>query len=191
MKYLALFTTCIFLCASAAQAKPVKYTFDKEHTAIMFMINHLGFSNKIGLFRDYDGYFIFDEQEPTNSKVEISIKPGGIETGSAALDKELQNDKWFNTAKYKDITFKSSKINVTGKNTADIIGWVKFMGKEKATTLHVTFNKAGEHPMSKKQVAGFSAEAEINRSDFGMNNGVPFVGEDVKFHIEVEGIQAE
>ena len=37
--------------------------------------------------------------------------------------------------------------------------------------------------------AGFSADAVINRSDFGMINSVPFVGEDVRLHIESEFVR--
>jgi polyisoprenoid-binding protein YceI len=177
--------------ASTAFAAPVKYNFDKDHTTILFYVNHLGFDDKVGRFGDYDGYFMFDKEKPENSSVDITLKPAGIDTFVPALNTEIQGEKWFNTAKYPEIHFKSTKIKVTGDKKADIIGWLSFLGKEKAVTMHVKFNKDGVHPMTKKNVAGFSADTTINRSQFGMNNGVPFVGEDVRLHIEVEGDQAE
>lgn len=186
----AFAVSCIFL-ANTAFAAPVKYTFDKEHTTILFYVNHLGFSDKIGRFTDYDGSFVFDKEKPESSSVDITLKPSGIDTFVPALNEELQNDKWFNSTKYPEIHFKSTKIKVTGDKKADIIGLLTFMGQEKPATLKVTFNKDGVHPVSKKNVAGFSADTTINRSQFGMNNYVPMVGENVKLHIEVEGVPAE
>jgi polyisoprenoid-binding protein YceI len=182
--------SCVFM-ANMACAAPVKYALDKEHTTILFYVNHLGFSDKIGRFGDYDGTFIFDKEKPTNSSVDVVLRPAGIDTFSPELNTEIQNDKWFNTAKYPEIHFKSTKIKVTGDNKADITGWLTFMGQEKPATLKVTFNKDGVHPVSKKNVAGFSADTTINRSQFGMNNYVPMVGENVKLHMEVEGVQVE
>lgn len=172
-----------------AYAAPDKYVFDKEHTIILFSVNHLGFSDKIGRFADYDGYFIFDQQNPEASSVDIIIRPTGIDTFSLVLDKLLQGKDWFNTAAYPEIHFKSSKIKITGDNTADIVGWLSMLGKDKPVTLHTKFNKSGVNPANKLYIAGFSADAVVSRSQFGMNNYVPFVGEDVKLRIEVEGVK--
>ena len=37
--------------------------------------------------------------------------------------------------------------------------------------------------------AGIPADAVINRSDFGMINSVPFIGEEVRLHIESEFVR--
>lgn len=171
-----------------ARADLTKYSFDKEHTTILFFVNHLGFSEKIGKFTDYEGHFMFDEKNPKESSVELDIKPASIDTDSKALDKVLQGKDWFNTKKYPVMHFRSSQVKVTGKNTADVIGWLTLLGKEKPVTLKVKFNKAGIHPMTKKSMAGFSIDTTINRSNFGMINGVPFVSENVRIHVEMEGM---
>lgn len=175
--------------AFSANAEPHKYSFDKDHTTIMFTINHLGFSNKIGRFDDYDGHFIFDKENPENSAVDVKIRPSGINTGSTSLDKELQKNYWFNTAKYPEIHFKSSKIKISGDNKAEVTGWISMLGKDKPATIEVTFNKMDMNPFLKKYVTGFSAKTTINRSEFGMINGIPFVSDKVHFQIEVEGIR--
>jgi len=176
---------------NVVHATPRKYIFDKEHTSILFFVNHLGFSDKIGRFDDYEGYFIFDEENPTKSMVDVNIKPTGIDTFSLDLNKILQSKYWFNSKEHPNIHFKSTQIVVTGENQADITGWLSLLGKDKPLTLHVKFNKTGTHPITHDYVAGFSADCVVNRSQFGMNNGVPFIGEDVRIHMEIEGISPQ
>jgi polyisoprenoid-binding protein YceI len=40
-------------------ARAADYTIDPSHTHILFMVNHLGLSNMIGLFTDVAGTFSF------------------------------------------------------------------------------------------------------------------------------------
>ena len=60
-------------------------------------------------------------------------------------------------------------------------------GATHTVTLDVTKNKCGEHPFPKKETCGFDAVGTIKRSEFGMSEGVPMVGDDVKIQITVEG----
>ena len=43
----------------ATSARAADYTIDPSHTHILFMVNHLGLSNMIGLFTDMAGNFSF------------------------------------------------------------------------------------------------------------------------------------
>ncbi len=188
IKYIIL--TALLFFADNSFAAPANYRFDKDHTTILFAINHLGYSDKIGLFRDYDGSFTLDEDNPENSAVEVVLKPAGIDTGSKALDAVLQGKDWFNTAKYPDITFKSMRVIVNkDDNTAVIKGWVTMLGVTKRAELTVKFNKAGKNMVTGTYNAGFTADLKIKRSLFGMIIDIPFVGDEVHVHIEAEGIR--
>ncbi len=187
-KFLAIFLTIfsIGIATTDADAKPTKYTFDKEHTTVLFYINHLGFSDKIGLFRDYDGEVVFDKENPEKSFVNVTFRPKGIDTLSKALDEKLQEPAWFNTAKFPEVKYESMKVIKTGADTADVKGWLTMLGVKKRVTLHVKFNKEGLHPYTKESVAGFSIDTDFRRSLFGMKEGIPFVGDEVRIHIESE-----
>ena len=89
------------------------------------------------------------------------------------------------------MTFKSTDIKVTGENTADITGDLTILETTKPVVLKTTFRKAGKHPFGDKYAAGFSASAKIKRSDFGMNYGLPNVGDDVTIRIEVEAVRQD
>ncbi len=179
----------IVLAAPAIAAE--KYSFDKEHTSINFAVSHLGLSEMTGRFMDYDGHFLFNEKDPAKSAVDVVIRPTGVSTVSKGLDEHLQKDDFFNTAKYPEVHFKSTEVKVTGANTADVIGNLTLLGVTKPVVLKTRFNKADWHPMTKDYVAGFSAEMVVKRSEFGMSKYVPMVGDEVKFDIEVEGVNEE
>lgn len=168
-----------------------RYEFDKSHTSILFFISHLGYSQTVGKFTEFDGHFTFDQQKPETSSVDVTLKPAGIRTSSTALDEHLQNKDFFNTAQFPDIRFKSTAVKVTGENTGEVTGDVTLLGVTKPVVLNVRFNKADVHPKTQDFIAGFSAEATLKRSDFGMVYGIPMVGDEVKLVIETEGVNVD
>ncbi|NBX03262.1 MAG: polyisoprenoid-binding protein [Alphaproteobacteria bacterium] len=162
------------------------YTLDKGHANVVFSINHLGYSGYIGRFNSIDGNLKFDPTAPEKSSVSIHIDPASIDTNNAKLEEELKTDKFFNVAKFPDITFESTKVVKTSDTTGDITGNLTLMGVTKEVTLKTTFNGAGKNPFNSKPKLGFSAKGSIKRSDFGMSGYIPAVGDEVLLTIEVE-----
>lgn len=175
----------------SAHAQIEKYTFDKAHTQILFFVNHLGFSMSQGEFHDYDGHFLFNRGEPEKSVIDISIQSASIDMDDEKWDAHMKNADFFNVEEFPTVTFKSKMAEITGENTANITGDLTLLGVTKPVTLSVTHNKSGIHPFSGKFVAGLSATGVIKRSDFGMNYGLPNVGDNVELRIEVEGIRKD
>lgn len=168
-----------------------KYEFDKSHTRILFYVNHLGFSEIIGEFTDYDGYFTFDPQKPEDSSVEVTLKPAGIRTSSKALDDKLQGEDFFKSEQFSTIEFASNKIKAIGEKIGEVGGVVTMLGVSKPVILKVHFNKADYHPFTKDFVAGFSASATIKRSEFGMDSYLPMVGDEVRIEVQTEGVNID
>ncbi len=191
MKLFLTLIAATFLITSTAKAAPQTYEFDKAHTQILFFIDHLGFSMSQGEFHDYDGEIIFDQEDPTNSSVEIEIQTDSIDMDDKKWDKHMKNEDFFDVKEYPTMTFKSTSIEKTGDNTANITGDLKILDITRPVTLNTTFNKADIHPFSKRYVAGFSATTDIKRSDFGMDYGLPGIGDDVEVRIEVEAMRLE
>lgn len=177
--------------ANAPQTVAERYVFDKAHTQILFFVNHLGFSMSQGEFLDFDGHFMYDEANPENSSIDVVIKTASIDMDDEKWDDHMKNEDFFDVEKFPEMTFKSTDIEVTGENTANITGDLTILGVTKPVTLAVTHNKTGIHPYSKKKHAGFSATATIDRTQWGMNYGVPNVGEEVEIRLEVEGSQQD
>ena len=181
----------VLLLSFPAHAEVERYTFDNPHTQIVFMANHLGFSRSVGKFTDYDGSFVFDRGHPEKSHVEITIKTGSIDLESEKWNAHMRGDDFFSAEKFPEMTFKSTDIKVLSDNTADITGDLTLLGVTKPITLHTKHNKSAIHPFSNKYVSGFSAQATLKRSEFGMTYGLPAIGDDIDIIIEVEGIREE
>ncbi|WP_028879256.1 YceI family protein [Terasakiella pusilla] len=174
------------LSTSLAQADPVQYAFDKDHTSIVFHVNHMGFSNFQGEFQEFDGSLTFDADKPQNSAVNVKINVNSVDTDVAKLDDHLRSPDFFDVNKFPSMVFKSKSIEVTGEKTGKITGDFTLLGVTKEVTLDVTLNKAADHPMLKVPAVGFSATGTIKRSDFGMTTYVPAVGDEVTISIETE-----
>jgi polyisoprenoid-binding protein YceI len=182
----------IIICLSPATTFAAdKYEFDKAHTNILFYVNHLGFSDMVGRFTDYDGSFTFDEKNPEDSTAEIKLKPAGIRTSSEQLDSKLQGEDFFKSDQFPEIKFVSNKIKVTGSNSGELHGSLTMLGVTKPLVLTVHFNKAGYHPINGRYVAGFTASATVKRSEFGMKSYLPMVGDEVRIEVQAEGVNLD
>jgi polyisoprenoid-binding protein YceI len=169
------------------------YSFDKGHSKVLFFWNHVGLSNQSGRFDDFDGTLVFDQQKPENSRVEVTIQTGSIDTDVPALDKDLLSENFFNASTHPQITFVSTKVHQSGTKTGRVTGDLTINGVTKPVTLDVTFNFAGEHPLSPylekykgAQYTGFSARARVLRSEFGMGRFAPLTSDEIDIVIETE-----
>lgn len=187
-KLLMMATAAGFLfVAQPAKAEVETYEFDKPHTSILFFADHLGFSKSQGEFQEYDGHFTFDRENPENSEVDVTIQTASIDMDMEKWDDHLKNADFFNVEEFPTMTFKSTAVEVTGENTGKITGDFTLLGVTKPVVLDVVFHKAGKFPMGDAYKAGFSATTMIDRSEFGMDYGLPAMNKMVEVRIEVEG----
>jgi len=170
----------------AAAAKPATpdvpagaYTLDKSHASLVFTVNHLGFSHYTAAFSSFDARLTFDPARPETSTLEATIDPRSLTLPNppAGFKDELTGPQWLDAGQFPAITFKSTKVEVTGANTAKVTGDFSLHGVTRPVVLDVTFNGGyAGHPMDPHARIGFSAKGSFNRSDFGIAYGVPAPG---------------
>jgi polyisoprenoid-binding protein YceI len=184
--------------APAAPAGPPAGTYfiDKPHTSVTFRVSHMGFSRYTARFGSIDGRLKFDPAHPAAMSVEATIDPQSLALNAppAGFHDQLMGTSFFDAAKFRTITFKSTKVAPTGKATAKVTGDFTLHGVTRPVTLDVTYN--GGYPANAMDPGGarvgFSAHGVIKRSAFGMGFGVPAagstmgVGDDVEVMIETE-----
>ena len=176
--------------AAPAFAAPVSYKIDPAHTAVAFIVDHIGFSKVIGRFNTVGGDISFDKDAVENSTVNVTIDAASIDTNHAKRDEHLRSPDFFNAKEFPKVTFKSTKIEKTGDKTGRLHGDLTMLGVTKPVVLDVTFNKDGVSPASKLETAGFSARGTVKRTDFGMKYGAPAVGDDIQLLIEIEAVKS-
>ena len=178
--------------ATFSIAKPVAYQIDPTHTATVFSWNHFGFSTPSANFSDIQGTINIDNAKPANSSVNVTIPLSSINSNVPALDKEFQQEAWFNAAKYPNITFKSTKVETKDKKHFKITGDLTVKGVTKPVVLDAVLNKQAAHPMTKLDTVGFNATTSFDRSAFGIANFVPNVGDKITVNITTEAsVQAK
>ncbi|ENU42044.1 YceI family protein [Acinetobacter seifertii] len=185
------FGLAVALASTITLAAPVDYKIDPTHTATVFSWNHFGFSTPSANFSDIQGVIKVDNAKPANSSVDVTIPLSSVNTNVPALDKEFQQEAWFNAAKYPNITFKSTKVETKDKKHFKITGDLTVKGVTKPVVLDAVLNKQGEHPMAKVPAIGFNATTSFNRSEFGLGSYVPNVGDKITVNITTEATAAK
>ena len=152
-------------------------------------------SNVKGDFTKVKGMVTIDEQNIANLKVDITIDAASVNTGHVKRDEHLRNADFFDVTKNPTITFVSKRIERTGTNTLKVMGDLTIRG----VTKEIAVDVEGPTPEVKDPGGNFrrgaTANAKINRQDFGimwnrvLDAGGVVVGDEVNIYVEVELIK--
>ena len=183
------------LCIASAGALRAAdtYQIDKAHSDVSFTIRH--FASKVhGRFADFEGSIQTDPAKPEASSVVFTIKSTSIDTNNSNRDNDLRSDGFFDVAKFPEITFKSSKIAATGKDSYAVTGTFTMHGVSKEITLPVTYLGTMKDPRGNER-ASFELNTKLNRKDFGINwnksldNGGMMLSDEVEVTVDLETVK--
>jgi len=178
----------------ATEAPAGVYKLDKHHSTLVLRVSHLGYSHYRMQFTNIDGELAFDPKNPTAMKVTASVDPRSLllpDPPTGFKDTLLGKD-WLDAGAHPQISFRSTKIDMTGPASANVTGDLTLHGVTKPVVLKLTFN--GGNPANAMDGAriGFSGSGMFQRSDFGISYGVPApgtnlgVGDRIDFTLETE-----
>jgi polyisoprenoid-binding protein YceI len=176
----------VLALGAAARADTLK--IDPVHSTVGFKIRHL-FANVTGRFTTVAGTINVDAAHPENASVDATIDIQSIDTANAMRDKDLRGSNFFEADKFPTMTFKSTKVVLTGSNTADMTGDLSLHGVTRPVTLNVTFLGQGPGMMG-GITTGWEATGSLKRSDYGLTwsktiEGTSLVGDDVSIDLEI------
>jgi polyisoprenoid-binding protein YceI len=191
LRRLAPLAPALALVFSSSFARAEKETFvlDKNHTEIGFKVRH--FVSKVGgKFSKFEGTIVLDRAKPEDASIDVKIEAASIDTGNPNRDKHLNSPDFFDTAKFPEITFKSTKVAAKGKDSYDVTGDLTMRGVTKPVTLTVTANGFTSDGRG-GQKTGFDVSGKLNRKDFGVSwnamvDSNPMLSDDVDLQITVE-----
>jgi polyisoprenoid-binding protein YceI len=165
------------------------YALDPAHTLVEWQVNHFGFNDYFGLFGNITGTLEMDPANIAAAKFAISVPVAEVTVASSGLKDHLLRpgkdggDPDFFGPEPGMATFTSTAVTQTGPTTANVSGMLTMNGKSAPVTLATEFVGAGTNPMNKKPTVGFHARAVIDRTQWGIDYGVPLVGKDVTLTI--------
>lgn len=169
-----------------AQVQPGKYVLDPAHGKITWSMDHMGFSTYVGQFTDVAATLNLDVRNPSASTLSAVVKTDSVGSLNSALDGHLKTADFLDTAKHPTAGFQATGIRLVDADSAEIAGNLTLRGVTRPILILADFNQAGVNPVDKQYSVGFDGHARIKRSDFGINYGVPVLGDDVTLHFEAE-----
>jgi polyisoprenoid-binding protein YceI len=167
------------------------WTIDPSHSEVGFSVRHLMVSKVKGNFETFEGVIIVAE-DPLASSVTAEVDLSSINTRDAQRDGHLRSADFFEVEAHPKLTFASTSVTPSGSDFK-VAGDLTIKGTTKAVELDLEFNGIHPDPWGGTR-AGFSAETEISRKEFGVDFEVPMdgggvvVGDKIKVILEVEAV---
>ncbi len=166
------------------------YELDRHHANLYFRVSYLGLTQIMGRFNDFNARLFFDGVNTEKSKVTATIETKSLDSQDASLKAALIGVDFLDSVHFPQLTFATEAIVWHDSAHATVNGIVTLRGISRPITLNVTFNGGGVSLLDGRKRLGFSAEAKLRRSEFGMTANQWLVGDTVELLIETELVRA-
>lgn len=165
------------------------WKLDPAHAALLFRINHLGYSDLVGRFETFDVTLNGDAADPSAARADAVIDMTSLDMANDDFGAELMGPKFFDAAAYPQAKFHTLAVRPGKDGRTEVDGELTLHGVTKPVTLDVTFNGTGFDPIRGADIAGFTASATIDRTDFGVSAFSGIVTNEVRIEIEAEFVK--
>lgn len=176
------------LCLSPVAWGAESFVLDPGHTFPSFEIRHHGVSIMRGKFNRSQGRAVLD---PAGQRgyIEVRVDATSGDTGHDGLNQKLLGSNFFNTAQFPEIQFVSNEVTFSEGKPVSAAGSLTLLGVTRPVTLEIRDYACTLQFLTRRPLCGADVHTSIKRSDFGMNYGIPLIGDEVKLAIEVEGFR--
>jgi polyisoprenoid-binding protein YceI len=144
------------------------WTIDPIHTTVAFGVRHLMVTNVHGVFERVSSTVRYDAAAPEATEIRVEIPTESVNTRAPQRDAHLRSADFFDAEQHPLITFQSTKVRSTGKDSLDVVGALTMRGVTREVVLVVTGLAGVPADFNGQPRMGGSATATLKRSDFGM-----------------------
>jgi polyisoprenoid-binding protein YceI len=182
--------------STATLPKTGTYTIDPAHTEVGFVARHLIGTKVRGRFTEASGTFTVAEN-PEDSTLEAEVNAASIHTNQSMRDDHLRTNDFLDVATYPTISLKSTGLKKISDSEWTMTADLTIRGVTKSVDFNLEFLGEGPSMQEGKTVVAFTASADIDRRDFGVNfnhsllDGSVVVGNKIVIEVEVEASLAE
>ena len=189
-------TARLLACAAllwplAGRAAEHRYRYDPVHSQILFSIDHDGFSRPFGRLHIARGWLRFDPDDWSRAATELDIDLTSLDMGDADWNAAVLRPAFLDAAHARYAHFASTSVERTDATQGVLHGRLTLRGGERDIAIPFTFNREARTIFGLHTVAGFSATAMLDRTDFGMTSNSGSIGRSVSLWLEIEAIREE
>lgn len=171
---------------------PGSYSIDPTHTHVGFAVKHFGLSKVRGEFEKFDGTITIAEPL-TDSHVEVTIDASSFDSRDDGRDAHIRSADFLDVEQHPTLEFRSTGVRPDGDDWV-VTGDLTIHGVTRSVELETELDGVIDDPYGQERIA-FSAETEIDRTDFGLTwnqaleTGGLVVGKKVKILLDVEAVR--
>lgn len=173
-----------------------RWEIDSGHSGIHLSTRHMMLARVRGVFSRWSGTILADSHDLGRTTVDIYIDATSLETGVLDRDVHLKSADFLDVARYPEVTFRGTRVEVLGADRARLLGELALHGVTREVPLDVDFTGRTKDPWGHER-AGFCAKASLDRRDFGLEwnqfleAGGALVGNQVDIEIEIEAVRQD
>jgi polyisoprenoid-binding protein YceI len=175
--------------ATAQQIAPGKWAIDPVHSHVGFAVKHMVVSTFRGRFDEYDGSLT--SAEDGSPVLQGAVKVDSLKVKDENLAAHLASPEFFDSARYPEITFASTAVEVGEGGALTVEGDLTI--KEHTHRVAARGTVSGPHvTLGDFEKIGVELEAVIDRREFGLEWNAPLpkggfaLDNDVKLEVTLE-----
>jgi len=169
------------------------WTIDPSHSTVGFVARHLMVAKVRGHFTEFAGTITIADDR-LQSAVEATVQIASIQTNDSGRDGHLLSPDFLDAAQFPTMALRSTGISVSRDHYV-LHTDLTIKGVTKSVDFALEFDGVATDPWGNTK-AGFTAEAEVNRKQWGLEWNVALeaggvlVGDKVKIVLEIEAAPA-
>jgi polyisoprenoid-binding protein YceI len=169
------------------------WNIDQSHSSVAFIARHLMVTKVRGRFDAFEGTVTIGDDQLA-SAVTATVQTGSFSTGDQDRDGHVKSGDFLDVENFPTMSFASTSVATDGSDYK-LVGDLTIKGITKSVTFELEYDGVSPDPWGGTR-AGFSAETEINRKDFGiewnavLETGGVMLGEKVKIVLDIQAVRA-
>jgi polyisoprenoid-binding protein YceI len=179
----------LLVALAPATARTLSYRIDPVHTQVLFSADHDGYSQPVGRMKVKAGWLRFDEDDWSTAKVVVDVDAGSVDLGDRDWNDAVTGKRFLDVREFPLAHFESTSVEKGEGNRGTLHGKLTLRGVTREIAIPFAFNRAGATIFAGMQtLAGFSGQATLDRTQFGMSSFPKAVGTQVTLRLEIEAI---
>lgn len=163
-----------------------RFGVEPVYSFVTWEVRHFATSTTRGRFQIKGGRVVLDKTGK-QADVAVDLDIASVSTGVAEFDDSLRGPRFFDTAQFPDARFEGRTLRFEGDRLVEVVGEMTLRGQTHPLTLRTGGIRCYVHPIRNAEFCGGDFEGTISRGRYGMNFGWPFVGDNVRLLIQIEG----